>query len=838
MSSERRLLRCELRGEKKLYGLAALTVAFATAALALALALGDTFEKSFAASAKTLLGGDVSVRLRQRDFLPEEQEWLRQNAREVSFVRVVAVMAIAGEESGMARVKVADNAYPLYGEFLLKDGDQTKVQELLSAGADSTGAYPAAVDESLMPALGIKLGDTLQAAGLTLRISALVSREPDPDSRMWMTMPLILAGSKVEEGGEFSSPGMLSSRHARVLLPEGETGEEWIERLNTAFPEAEWRARVSQRAMPGLRRFVNRMRDFLSLMALAAMFAAGIGIGGAMAAFLRARVRAIAVVKMLGGARALVARVYLKIASLFIVGGALMGAFAGSLLLFWAAPYLSSSLPLSLSPQWPWMAFAKSFFSALLMGCAFVVPPALRAARTNPLTLFKAGGNEQDSPPYSRRDFTIGAIVWVFTLLLLPLGLREKIAALCILAAAGVLYGLSILCAHFAGTMSRRVSPAGAWGLAAVARNRKQTAAGVVSLGVAMALLIATLNIKSNFAARIDDTLRQQAPTFYLMGVRQSQGEPLREMLKELNPDTLLRTIPFLRGKIKSLGGRAAEDIDAPSDKRWILSGSRGITWTEDGSYIGASEVTKGELWDKNETRPQASFDEEAAAAFGIGVGDELVLNILGEPLTVVITSLREINWQSFDINFVIILDRQPFGSAPFSLMGAAFMPPDAEAEAKIAIPQNFPNVTPIAMSTVFDIGRRLLENISLLLQAAAAFMLAGTIPAVVASLMDGQRRRTHDAVTLRLLGAPLRSLVIKGVAEFAAIAATALLPALFFGLAASWFVVENIFELPWEIGMDAPLIALGGGVLFLILGAANIVKWVRQPPLALLRNE
>ena len=119
MSSERRLLRCELRGEKKLYGLAALTVAFATAALALALALGDTFEKSFAASAKTLLGGDVSVRLRQRDFLPEEQEWLRENTREVSFIRVVAVMALAGEESGMARVKVADNAYPLYGEFLL-----------------------------------------------------------------------------------------------------------------------------------------------------------------------------------------------------------------------------------------------------------------------------------------------------------------------------------------------------------------------------------------------------------------------------------------------------------------------------------------------------------------------------------------------------------------------------------------------------------------------------------------------------------------------------------------------------------------------------------------------
>ena len=835
MSAESLLLRGELRGEKRLYVLAAITIVFATAALTLALALGDTFERSFAASAKTLLGGDVALRLRQRDFSDKETQWLQQNTREVSFIRVAAALAVAGDKSQMARIKTTDDSYPLYGKLQLKNGDS---QQLRTALDDvKNGVYPAAVAEELLTLLDLNMGDIFLAAGLTLQVTNIILAEPDPDGRIWMAMPLILTGEQADDN--LSVRGLLSSRYARILLPAEDTTETWETKIKTAFGDADWRLRTSQRAMPGLRRFVERMRNFLSLMSLAAMLAAGIGVSGATSAFLRARTRAIAVIKMLGGGRQLIARVYLKIAALFVVSGALIGALGGAALLFWLAPYFSAALPLSLVPEWPWAAFFKALFSASLMGGAFILLPIMRAGHTNPLMLFKAGDNEQDSAPYTRRDLYHAAFIWIPVLLLMPLGWREKLAAVCILAAAALLYLLSILCARFAGAVAARIAPPVSWGLLAVDRNRKQTAAGVVSLGVGMALLVAILNIEGNFSARIDDTLQSTAPTFYLTGIHQEQRLSLQRTLSSVDAQSRLRAIPFLRGKIKSLGGRSADSIDAPPDYRWILGGDRGLTWTDDGGYIGASEVVAGQLWDKNETRPQASFDAEAAAAFDIGIGDELVLSILGERLTVVITNLRDINWQSFDINFVVILDRRPFGSAPYSLMGAAFVSPQAELPTKLAIVREYPNITPIAMSAVFDIGRRLLRNISLLLQAAAIFMLIGAVPVVVASLMDGQRRRVHDAVTLRLLGAPIHALIIKGLAEFLAIAAAALIPALIFGLIAANLIVEHIFDLSWQAGSGSPLFAAAGGIiLFLLIGGISIVKWIRQPPLTLLRND
>ena len=234
MSAESSLLRAELRGETRLYALAALTTAFAAAALTLVLALADTFERSFASSARTLLGGDVSVRLRARDFSPPEEEWLRDNAAGVSFVRVAAVLAVADDNAQMTRVKIADSAYPLYGELKLQGGGD--LQALLSA-EDADGVYPAAVDTDFLELANLRPGDTFSAAGLTMRIAEVVTAEPDPDPRMWMAAPLILAGESAAAGGNFSGAGMLSSRFARVRLAKAKASTNGRRDCRPPFPK-------------------------------------------------------------------------------------------------------------------------------------------------------------------------------------------------------------------------------------------------------------------------------------------------------------------------------------------------------------------------------------------------------------------------------------------------------------------------------------------------------------------------------------------------------------------------------------------------------------------------
>jgi putative ABC transport system permease protein len=529
--------------------------------------------------------------------------------------------------------------------------------------------------------------------------------------------------------------------------------------------------------------------------------------------------------------------VYLGVVFLFVISGALAGTLIGGGLLFAASPYLSASLPVAFTPEWPWSAMARAFFVALMMGAAFVAAPVLRFSRVNPLSLF--GATEDNSPPPPKRDWLTIGTIWTITILAIPLGWREKIAAAGILAAAAIIYGLSVAIAGASEPLARRCPPPFSWGLLAIARNRRQTAAGIVSFSIGMALLIGILNIESNFAARIDDTLRREAPTLYFIGIREEQEQALREAITDISPTARLRTIPFLRGRIVSIGGRAADTIEAPDNLRWILRGDRGLTWTIGGDYIGASQVSAGKLWNENIDAPQISFDAEAGEAFGMELGDTLELNILGRRWSGIVTSFRDIDWQSFDINFVIMMNQRPFGNAPYSLMGAAFLPPADETLVKLALAKQFPNVTPLSTGTAFELIKRLLRSISFLLQLSALFLLVSGIPVVVAALMDGQRRRADEATTLRLLGASTKTLALKGFTEFAAMAGVALLPALIFGLLASKLIVEFIFELKWQLSGGNPFIVVAAGIiLFLIAGCLSVIHRMKQSPLALMRND
>ena len=368
----------------------------AVAALALVLAVGDSFNRSFADSAKALLGGDLAVRLSQRDFAENEIEWMRDNSARISKVRIAGALAVAGQRTHLVRIKSVDAAYPLYGALILEDEsvDADAVHDALSSTSstrspstlsttssttsststsstsstsptDSPAPLSALISKELATLLTLQVGARFDAGGLSLQVAGIILKEPDPDSRIWMSAALVLVGDDATDA--LTAPGMLGRSVVRVQLRDGDTPQTWRARLDAAFPAADWRVREATSAMRGLRRFVERMRDFLSLMSLAAMLMAGLGVGRAAAAFLRARIRAIAVIKMLGGDARLIARVYLTIVFIFILGGALGGAFVGGALLFWAAPLLTPSLPITLAAEWPWSAMARALAAAMLL---------------------------------------------------------------------------------------------------------------------------------------------------------------------------------------------------------------------------------------------------------------------------------------------------------------------------------------------------------------------------------------------------------------------------------------------------------------------------------------
>ena len=237
--------------------------------------------------------------------------------------------------------------------------------------------------------------------------------------------------------------------------------------------------------------------------------------------------------------------------------------------------------------------------------------------------------------------------------------------------------------------------------------------------------------------------------------------------------------------------------------------------------------------------RPQVSFDAEAGRAFGLKIGDTVRLNILGRSYEAHISNFREIEWGSFDINFVMLFSEQPFGNVPHSHLGAVFLPPEKQTATQLALAKNFPNITPIATDTLFDAAKSLLTRIGAILRAATLLLLIGGIPVIIASLAEGHERRLRDSTAMRLVGASQKTIMTSGLIELTATATAAVLPALFFGMIAGWLIMENIFELPWQTRFgDMALLGATGVLVFLAAGAFSLILIAKQPPFALIRNE
>ena len=200
---------------------------------------------------------------------------------------------------------------------------------------------------------------------------------------------------------------------------------------------------------------------------------------------------------------------------------------------------------------------------------------------------------------------------------------------------------------------------------------------------------------------------------------------------------------------------------------------------------------------------------------------------------------MREIEWRTFDINFVLLLNERPFGNAPHSYMGATFMDAEHSAAARTAAAKLFPNVALLDMGIVFDTAARLLNLVGAVLRAVGFFMLLGGFPIVAAAIVGAHRRRMREAAVLRLLGTQRGLVVGAGVWEFVWLALLAAVPAAMLGLAASYAAVEQVFELSWAPQWAAALgLVVGAAALFLIVGAAGIAQAAKEPPLNRLRNE
>ena len=149
--------------------------------------------------------------------------------------------------------------------------------------------------------------------------------------------------------------------------------------------------------------------------------------------------------------------------------------------------------------------------------------------------------------------------------------------------------------------------------------------------------------------------------------------------------------MPSLRGRIVKLNGVPVEKATCRTMCAGPCRRERGLTYAA--TLPRGSRVVAGAWWPADyRGAPQVSMDAGIARGLGLKLGDDLTVDVLGHEMTARLTNLRDIDWASLGINFVMVFSPGSLDGVPQTYIETARATPDAMraagARGRGAIPQ------------------------------------------------------------------------------------------------------------------------------------------------------
>jgi putative ABC transport system permease protein len=837
-----RLALREMRGGLRGFGIFLACIALGVAAIAGVTSLSRSLTDGLSSEGRRILGGDLAFSLLQREADPQEIAILERHGS-LSTIATLRGMVHAGENgSGLVEIKAVDANYPTVGELVV---DPPAGREALFGPVE--GVHGAVVDPVLLARLDLAVGDTVNVGEAQVQLRAALVSEPDKVADGIGFGPRLIMSIEGLRATGVIQPGSLVRWTYRLDLPAGTSDDSELARVEEAVaqaaPESGWRVRSRLNADPNFQRNIERFAQFLTLVGLTALIVGGVGVANAVRGFVDRKRDSIATLKSLGSPGGQVVGIYLTQVMLIALVGIAIGLVVGALIPFALVFALGDALPIPIAPTIALRELSIAALYGMFTALAFSMGPLGRVHDIEVTHLFRDQIDRDRRFP-RKRYLAIAAIATAALLGLSIYAAFDKRVALIFIAAVAVAFvllrGVAAGLMAIARRLPRPRHATARLALANIHRPGALTPSLVLSLGLGITLLVALALIDGNMRRQLTETLPETAPSFFFVDIPSAQVEDFESFMAQAAPGGELERVPMMRGRIVSLRGIPAEEIEAREDVNWVLQGDRGLTYSN--RMPEGSTLTAGEWWDADVEERLVSFDSEVAAGLGVGIGDEVVVNVLGRNVSARIANLRQVEWRSMGINFVMVFTPNTFAGAPHMHLATLTFHEEEDRAREPAllrdIGRTFPTITSVRVRDALEAVNDIVSQLVVAIRGASAIALAASVLVLAGALAAGHRARLYDAVVLKTLGATRARLLGAYALEYGALGLATAIFGMAAGGLAGWVIVTQIMRLEFVFLWSGPLLAAVLAVVVTItLGLLGTLRILNQKPASYLRN-
>lgn len=831
-----RQLRRDLRaGELRLLVVA---VMLAVAALTAVAFLADRLNGALQRDARALLGGDAIV----ASDLPAPPAFAAHAVAlglRTATTAVFPSMARAAEQRGgaarLVSLKAVSEAYPLRGQLVLRGADG--VEHSVAAAPPRGHAW---VDEALLSALQLSIGDALLLGDAQFTIDRVIALEPDRGAGFSAFAPRVLIAQADLDATGLVQPGSRIT-YRLAVAGDGARGDAQVAAF-VAWAEATQKAdairglRVESLAdgRPGMRQTLDRAEKFLNLVALLAALLAAVAVAIAARSFAQRRLDDCAILRVLGAPQRAIAWAYaLEFGAVAVIASVLgVGLGLGVQQLF--VDLLGSLIDGARLPAPGAMPAWFGLGVGVTLLASFGLPPVLQLARVPPLRVIRRDVGALRPASIA----VLAAGIAGFAALLLAVSSDMVLGALAVggfAAAVLVLAALSWLAVRaLKAAVPEERAPR--WLLLATRQVAARPAFAMLqvsALGVGLLALALLVLLRTDLIASWRAATPADAPNRFVINLQPDQAQPFRERLRAAGVERY-DWYPMIRGRLVSVNGKPVNP-DSYGDDRAKRLVEREFNLSHQAQAPDYNTIVGGQ-WRAGE--PDAlSVEQGLMQTLGLHLGDRLAFDIAGRTVEGRITSVRKVDWASMRVNFFVLFPLANMADDLPVTFISAFRAP-ATPGFDNALVRDFPNITAIDVSASIAQVQRVLDQVVRAVEFLFGFTLAAGLAVLFAAVSATREAREREYAVMRALGAGARLLARVQRAELLGVGALAGLLAAGAAVIVGALLARYVFEFAWRASPWVPLAgAAAGALLALAAGWLGLRGVLRRPVIETLRR-
>ncbi|MES2606635.1 MAG: FtsX-like permease family protein, partial [Pseudomonadota bacterium] len=594
-----------------------------------------------------------------------------------------------------------------------------------------------------------------------------------------------------------------------------------------------------------LGRILAYMNDYLGLIALIALFLAGVGAAYLFRSFFTSRFKDMAILMCLGGTP----KQAYEMTLIQIVLLGLFSAVIASIVAYFSLPLLpllfESFLPRGFQNSMEISSMVLALFMGTVGSIICCLPILSKIYDLNPIGLFHE--KVQPSPVtkhmqrYAASYMPVLLVFWglaMWQARSILIGTVFIVGFLTAITLIGsVAWTILRLCGHFSGvkTVTRKLA------LRNLDRNRIGALSCFLAIGLGSLLINLIPQIQKGLQEEITQPDDFAMPDFFMFDIQPEQIDALQAMLGERGYALSFRS-PQVSARLDAVNDVVIDEVEETPDEQLMRRRVYNLTYQD--KLKDSETLIDGEMWtgpwtfDSTEL-PGISLEENFAERMGFKIGDTLTFDVQSVPVQGRVTSTRKIDWNSFQPNFFLAFQPGVLDLAPHTIVAAISQVSEADRlSIQNSIVTAFPNVSVINVQQIVARVLDITNQISWAIRVMAYLSILAGLVVLFSIARYEVKSRFWEINLLKILGASFGDVKSIVQLEFGILGFFAAFTGVGLSLAMSYSISYFVFDSLWRF--DAVLTGfsiVAITALSMLTALVATLSVLRQKPLELLRS-